>query len=72
MSAINPQEFDQALAAMRDSTSRLWWAIYQGCISVGFDTNQSFNLVQTYILGQNPYGISPPRESGPRPNDDEH
>lgn len=62
------QNFDQSLASMRDAIPRIWWSLYQGCLAAGFDQRQSFGLVQTYILGQNPYGIQPPTDSGPKPD----
>ena len=58
--------FDEELTTVRNTIPRLWWNIYQGCITAGFNELQSFILTQTYILGQNPYGIRPNDTSGPK------
>lgn len=57
---------DQMLAGIRDTLPQLWWAVYQGCLQVGFDERQSFALLQTFIMGQNPNGSKPCDGSGPR------
>ena len=52
-------KLEQELANIRDTLPHLWWALYQGCVSAGFGELQSFALLQTYILAQNPFGIRP-------------
>lgn len=59
---------DEFLASVRDGLPPMWFAIYQGCIATGFDERQSFALLQTYLLSQNPNGIRPPDEAGPSSN----
>lgn len=59
-------EREQQLAQARDSVPPLWWALYQGGLAAGFDEKQSFMLLQTFILSQNPYGIRPSDGFGPK------
>ena len=47
------------LAEVRDSTPRIWMALYAGSIQEGFSEHQAFNLLQTWILSQNPNGTGP-------------
>lgn len=61
----NQSDLDQALAGMRDVLPASWRSLYDGCREQGFDTIQAFELVQTYILAQNPHGIHPPDGRGP-------
>lgn len=61
---------DEKLAAMRDNLPRIWINVYQGCLQAGFDEAQSFNLLQTLILSNNPNGTRPNDSNGP-PNDTE-
>lgn len=68
MSNLGHNEFEQGLASFRDMTPRLWWAIYQGSLSAGFNDHQAMALLHTYILSQNPYGIRPDDPTGPNPD----
>ncbi len=52
-------------AVLRDTLPRVWWNLYQGSLAQGFDKVQSFALVQTYILAQNPSGSRPSNDGGP-------
>lgn len=63
-------DISQNLAAVRDSMPRLWYALYQGSLAAGFDRTQAFNLVQTWILAQNPKGVKPSDADGPPPDDE--
>lgn len=63
---MDRSEIEQGMMGLRDITTRAWWNIYQGCLSQGFDERQAFNLLQTYILGQNPNGSRPASDIGPR------
>lgn len=56
---------DSDFSVLRDVVPRMWWNLYQGCLQVGFDKTQAFNLVQTYILGTTSGGIRPPDREGP-------
>ena len=58
MDAYNP-ELEKGLVAARETMPRIWWALYCGCLQVGFSDSQSLSLVHTYLLSQNPYGIRP-------------
>ncbi len=49
-------KMDQSAALLGDILPPLWRRIYIGCVDQGFDESESFKLVQTYILGQNPNG----------------
>jgi hypothetical protein len=61
---------DQDLAQVRDTLPRLWWAIYSGSITAGFSREQSFILLQAYILSQCPVGIRlPPDPDYKKPDD---
>jgi hypothetical protein len=70
--AYNPYEenqpnprIEEALNTARELVPRMWWNVYQGCVQAGFDSGQSFTLLQTYILAQNPNGIRPNDPQGP-------
>lgn len=56
---------EQSFATIRDGMPRMWWALYQGSLSAGFDRYQAFALVQTYIMSSNPHGNKPPTCQGP-------
>lgn len=57
---------DQDIAAMRDAIPRVWWNLYQGSLTVGFDERQSMSLVMAWMMAQNPHGIRPDNLSGPK------
>lgn len=65
MTSYNEPPFDQALAAFRDGMPRIWWNLYQGLLSTGFQKTQAFSLLTAYILSQNPNGIRPDNQPGP-------
>ena len=44
------QQFEQNSAWIADNLPLQWRRIYENCMSVGFDAEQSLKLVQTYIL----------------------
>lgn len=58
-------QIEEGMLAFREVLPRAWWNIYQGCLQAGFNQLQSFSLIQTYILAQNPYGIRPNDSHGP-------
>lgn len=56
-------EFDQAAAFLGDSFPGVWHRLFVSCQDKGFTEEQSFRLVQTYILAQCPHGVnSPPKD----------
>lgn len=57
-------EIDQSIAAMRNLFPRAWRQMYLGAVDAGFTEAQAMDLVKTYILSQNPYGIHPPDSGG--------
>jgi hypothetical protein len=57
---MNPHDLEQEFARFRDTVPRLWRNTYDGCRQVGFTPAESFVLLQTWILAQNPKGIVPP------------
>lgn len=59
-------EIEEAMVAFRNTIPRAWWNVYQGCLQAGFNEQQSFILLQTYIVGQNPAGTRPSDGSGPK------
>lgn len=63
---------DQDFSQIRDVIPRLWYNFYQGCLQQGFNESQSFALLQTYILSQNPHGIKPPTDQGPPSDNPEY
>ncbi len=67
---MNSPIYDQAIVSARDFIPRIWWGLYQGCLQTGFDKVQSFALLQTYILSQNPNGIRPNDCTGPKSDDE--
>ena len=64
---LNPSEFDQAMAEMREVTPRIWWNLYDGCLAAGFTPQQAISLVQTYILSQGQQGTRPDSSVGGAP-----
>ena len=52
-------DLEQAIAGMREVFPSSWRQLYEGCIEEGFTEKQSMDLVKTYILSQNPFGIRP-------------
>jgi len=57
-------ELEQAIAGLSELLPRTWKSIYNGCLEVGFDSQLAMDLVKTYILSQNPFGIRPPNDGG--------
>ena len=43
-------KLEQSGAFMRDVLPPQWWGLFVGCKEVGFDDDQSFRLVQTWIM----------------------
>lgn len=66
-----PNDFDgnpnweASLNLFRETTPRIWWNLYQGCLERGFSQSDSMVLLQTYIMAQGPHGSRPPEGSGP-------
>lgn len=44
------QQFEQNAAWVADNLPLQWRRIYENCMFVGFDAEQSLKIVQTYIL----------------------
>lgn len=62
---------EEDYVTIRNAIPRLWWNMYQGSLQYGFTPEQAFQLLQTYILAQNPNGIRPPDGHGPSSDDPE-
>lgn len=48
---LTDAEFDQQLAETRDRLPRIWWALYQGNLEVGFSEAQALRLTIAFIEG---------------------
>lgn len=66
MDSKRRQEFEENLVTIREGLPRFWWALYQGCLSAGFNERQAMQLLQSRVLGEAAGKIVPPSEDGPK------
>jgi hypothetical protein len=66
---LDRDEIEDSLLFFRQTVTRTWWNLYQGCLDQGFDNKQAFVLVQTYILGNGNSDLKPPDADGPGSDD---
>ncbi len=57
---------DQDLAGLRDGLPRLWWSLYQGSLTAGFNERQAFILLQTWLAATSAKGVILPDGEGPK------
>jgi hypothetical protein len=67
--SLGHNETEDVLLFFRQTTTRVWFNLYQGCLDRGFDERQAFVLVQTYILANGTADVHPPDGSGPETDD---
>lgn len=42
-------ELDQDMKLIEETLPLFWWSLYQGCLNVGFEQDEAFKIVLTYI-----------------------
>ena len=51
------RKLDEALTIIHDILPSSWKSIYDRCIEEGFEKEQAFSILKTYILSQCPAGV---------------
>ncbi len=52
-------EVEQGIAEFVEVFPSVWHQLFEKCVKEGFSEEQAMDLVKTYILSQNAYGIRP-------------